>query len=231
MPQHDIFIKRIGFSLIRVHRLQLQQLSNAADNILLAQLKWPIETMFVGFRPRWNISASNPNQYRDWHNLALVTNNTIDTPATSFGKFTIDDTVAFNAVSTKIKTVGSSWSLERYTYPTFTETVSSLQLTAHGIDIFKAFGTKFFRDYTAYVYGGYNLDTPEDVGAYIMNFCLYPGTYQPSGHINVSRAREFYLAYASSYITSSTPVDLMVVAICINFLLISDGSAVLRYST
>jgi hypothetical protein len=26
-------------------------------------------------------------------------------------------------------------------------------------------------------------------------FCLYPNDYQPSGHINVSRAREFYLNY------------------------------------
>ena len=29
----------------------------------------------------------------------------------------------------------------------------------------------------------------------MVNFCLYPHSYQPSGHINVSRAREFYLDY------------------------------------
>lgn len=228
---HDLYIKRIGFSLIRVHRLQVQQLQDSNGNILLSALKWPIETMFVGFRPRWNISSGNTNQYRDWHNLALVTDNKIDTPAQSFGKLTIDDTVAFNAVSTKIKTVASAQSVERLSYPTFTETVSTIQLTAHGIDIFKAFGTPFFRDYTAYTFGGANLDTPVDLGAYILNFCLFPGTYQPSGHINVSRAREFYLAYQSSYISSSTPVDLLVLAKAINFILISDGSAVLRYTT
>jgi hypothetical protein len=44
----------------------------------------------------------------------------------------------------------------------------------------------------------------------MMNFCLYPGTYQPSGHINVSRAREFYLQFVSSYCGSATQCDLLV---------------------
>lgn len=60
---------------------------------------------------------------------------------------------------------------------------------------------------------------------------MYPGTYQPSGHLNVSRAREFYFNFSSSYCDSSHVCDLLVLAIAINFLLISDGSAVLRYST
>jgi hypothetical protein len=211
--------------------MQTQSLSDPQNRILLSALKWPIETMFVGFRPRWNVSASNTNQYRDWHNLSLVSDNKIDTPAMSSGKLTIDDTVAFNAVSSKIKTVGSAQTVERWTYPSYTETISSIQLEAHGIDIFKAFGTAFYRDYTAYTFGGANLDTPVDIGAYVLNFCLFPGTYQPSGHINVSRAREFYISYNSTYISSSTPVDLIVLAKAINFILISDGSAVLRYTT
>jgi hypothetical protein len=70
-------------------------------------------------------------------------------------------------------------------------------------------------------------------------FCLYPGTYQPSGHINVSRAREFYLKFTSSFFSGSSAPNgagsrtglLVVIASAINFLLISDGSAVLRYST
>ena len=36
---------------------------------------------------------------------------------------------------------------------------------------------------------------------------------------------------STSYISASRPCDLIVVGIAINFLLISDGSAVLRYST
>ena len=78
----------------------------------------------------------------------------------------------------------------------------------------------------------------EDKGAMIVTFCLYPGTYQPSGHINISRAREFYLhisfhntAANGPIIAPGNPAAVVVVASAINFLLISDGSAVLRYST
>ncbi len=47
----------------------------------------------------------------------------------------------------------------------------------------------------------------------------------------MSRAREFYLNWTTRYVDSTTPADLLAVAIAINFLLITDGSAVLRYST
>jgi len=228
---HDIYIKRIGFSLIRVYRFQSNRQAVATDNILLSQLKWPIEYMFVGLRPAVNISAANTNQYRDWHRLTLLTDNYIDLSSKSAGSAVIDDTYAFNANPGKTKTFSSQETGEKITYPVYTNTIDSLQLQAHGINIFQQYHSQFFRDYMSYTFGGANLVTPEDTGALMLNFCLYPGTYQPSGHINVSRAREFYLQYYSSYVTSSTPADLLTLASAINFLLISDGSAVLRYST
>ncbi len=228
---HDIYIKRIGFALIRVHRFQANRMSVSTENVLLAQMKWPIETMFAGLRPTVNIASSNLNQYRDWHKLTLLTDNVIDISAKSHSEVMIDDTVAYNAVSIKHKTNSSQESVERITFPSITETIDTLQLQAHGINIFSSFKAQFFRDYMSYTFGGSNIITPEDAGAMMLNFCLYPGTYQPSGHINVSRAREFYLQYSSSYCSSSTQCDLLVLATAINFLLISDGSAVLRYST
>ncbi len=60
---HDVYIKRIGFSLIRVYRTQANTEQVAIDNVLLSQLKWPVESMFIGMRPKYNISAANPNQY------------------------------------------------------------------------------------------------------------------------------------------------------------------------
>ena len=47
---HDIFIKRIGFQLIRVHRRQTHSASKDSDSVLLQQLKWPVETMYIGMR-------------------------------------------------------------------------------------------------------------------------------------------------------------------------------------
>jgi hypothetical protein len=112
----------------------------------------------------------------------------------------------------------------------WTPTLSSVTVKAHSIEIYKDFPTAFFNAYTAYHYGGPNINAPDNADTLFIPFCLYPGTYQPSGHINVSRAREFYLAYTSSVFASSTG-KIYVVASCLNFLLISDGSAVLRYST
>ncbi len=229
--RHDIYIKRIGFSLIRVHRFQSTRVSVSTDNLLLSQLKWPIETIYVGLRPAVNISASNTNQYRDWHRLTLLTDEVINHASTSHGDAITDDNIAFNAVDSLHKTFSSQEVIERIVYPVATETIDTLQLLAHGISIFQTTKSAFYRDYLPYTFGGANINTPEDPGALMLNFCLYPGSYQPSGHVNVSRAREFYLQFVSSYCSSATPCDLLTLAYAINFLLISDGSAVLRYST
>ena len=116
-------------------------------------------------------------------------------------------------------------------------TLSRISIKAHGIPIYNDFPAAFYNSYLPYNYGGHNIKTPEDIGAIMITFCLYPGTYQPSGHINVSRAREFYIDYITTdYIGSDStngqyPGTMFIVASAINFLLISDGSAVLRYST
>lgn len=228
---HDIYIKRIGFSLIRVHKFQSSRQAVSSADVLLSQLKFPIEYCYVGYRPAFNISASNPNQYRDWHRMTLLTNQVVPVSSSGYGDVMIDDTVAFNASSAKHKLFSSKVVDERVVYPSSTDTVNTLKIQAHGIDIYTSFKSTFFRDYIPYTFGGGNVITPEDPGAFMINFCLYPGTYQPSGHINVSRAREFYLGYTSDYIGSDKPADQILLAKAINFLLISDGSAVLRYST
>jgi hypothetical protein len=116
-------------------------------------------------------------------------------------------------------------------YVTEVKTVDRIKVSAHGITLYDEFDSSFHNLYLPYHYGGQNLNTPEDTGVYMINFCLYPGTYQPSGHINISRAREFSLQWRTSYINNTRAGDLLVVASAINFLLISDGSAVLRFST
>jgi hypothetical protein len=142
-------------------------------------------------------------------------------PPPSLGNVTVTAATAF-----KVAEQGLS-----ITAPVYAKTLDTLNISAHGIDIYANFPQKFFNAYTSYHYGGPNINTPLDRGLCFIPFCLYPGTYQPSGHINVSRAREFYINYTSSVISTNTEGTLVVIASAINFLLISDGSAVLRYST
>jgi hypothetical protein len=112
----------------------------------------------------------------------------------------------------------------------WTPTLQSIGVSAHSINIYKEYASAFFNSYLTYHYGGANLNAPKDVGSLFVPFCLYPGTYQPSGHINISRAREFYLSYTGA-VFENVVGSLVVIASAINFLLITDGSAVLRYST
>ena len=65
----------------------------------------------------------------------------------------------------------------------------------------------------------------------MVNFSLFPRTYQPASHLNVSRARELFAAWSTRFVTGSSSAEFTAVAVAINFLLITDGSAVLRYST
>ena len=224
---HDIYIKRIGFSLIRVYRQQRQRTTYGASEMLLSQLKWPIEYMFIGARPQWNISSQNTMQWRDWHRLSMVISGNADANA-SRAEAPIEG-------AGQAQSAAPSGSIihdvvpDQYYLPV--PTVDQMALTSHGIVIFDNFADTFFSSYMPFHYGGTSLCTPDDVGALFVNMALFPRSYQPSGHLNISRARETYLKWNSTYITSTSPVDMIIVAVAINFLLITDGSAVLRYST
>lgn len=333
---HDIFIKRIGFTLIRVHRSQTTAINTSTGQILLQQLKWPIETLFVGMRmadytstdtgltrqhlDKWNSfsqitpssraaqgwlgsqatlknasfalanSTLNLNdaatanltltrtaagttfgttQYAglsvgDIVTVTLLTSNT--TPAVT-ANTTFTATVSANVPASQgaaaavipeyiqfkelvgayttafgtasIAIAGGTASVQAVstsgaqttTVMVPSKTLDTVTITAHGIPIYNGFSSKFYNAYLPFRYGGANITAPTDVSALMIPFNLYPGTYQPSGHINVSRAREFYINFTSSVITSSVNGVLLVSGVAINFLLISDGSAVLRYST
>lgn len=290
---HAIYIKRIGFSLIRVHRQQTFSAQNSTDEVLLQQLKWPIEYMQVGMRMEDYNSTSETlqRQYLDvWNRFCSISyethedtgfmcykkeiltgtevsldvstvglEGTVTGVGTEFdteiaaGEFIVINDIPYvvvQVVSASTVLLGSTTTQplppanltstnfykfvrtpKTYQVQVETPTIEAITITAHGIYIYNDYPALFFTAYQPFQYGGPNLNTPSEEGALFINFCLYPNSYQPSGHINISRAREFYLRYVASIITSSNRGTLIVVASAINFLLISDGSAVLRYST
>ena len=250
---HDIYIRRIGFSLIRVYR-QHRQTCNAesSEDKQLTQLKWPIEYLFVGLRPSWNtrsvtvgsgglVSGGNQNQWRDWHRLTRMVDVTDSSETLSFTvlapaiDYTAPVAPATNFTGTIIgtgkRTGVSNDQVVPNQYWLPVPTVDSLTLTAHGVVVFESFNDTFFNQYMPFHFGGTNLVTPDDPGALFVNMALFPRSYQPSGHLNISRARETFLKWTTSYISPNTSSELICVAVAINFLLITDGSAVLRYST
>jgi hypothetical protein len=297
---HKIYIRRIGFSLIRVHRQQVANVTKSSDEVLLQQLKWPIEYLYIGMKVKdyhaSAVAATRSQNLDKWHTFHSVTDQTylstgqnvsqesllVDLVATPTGTLGVAVTGALTdavgltlkqilAVGDKVRIGGTTYTvtvgaaagavvtgvtlspapavalvasaalaldsakvaLQGLEYQTqrCARTFDTLTIKAHGVPIYNDFPAGFFNSYTSYHYGGPNINTPEDCGLSFLPFCLYPGTYQPSGHINVSRAREFYLSWTSSVISAANEGTLVVVGSAINFLLISDGSAVLRYST
>lgn len=291
---HNIFIKKFGFSLVRVHTRQFNQITRPTDNILLNRLKWPTETIYIAFKPQSNIALS---QY--WHKssvleitdikvpvvardptLALMgtvsaaTSNTatligvsgavINTTITDFYNdytfqitggtgYSLNDkknryTITAYNPATQTITIGEPWSNgipdSTTTYDMFvcqlainvaryykeTPSIDTIKIEAHGIVIYRETSESFYNSYLPYRFGDKG-KTPNDRGWYMVNFNFFPGEHQPSGYINLSRAREFYIKYTSSFINTTNPVDLIVLADSINFLLIQNGGAVLRYST
>jgi hypothetical protein len=260
---HDIFIKRIGFSLIRVYREMTPKTNTPGQqDILLSQIKWPVEYMMIGLRPTWNNDAANQNKWRDWHRLTRMVDATVANTNTTLvqgssyqlvgsstspgssapygtlltpnGNAASNDLIAaplnpFGVSGSSFGQVTTTDMSDQYWIPV--PTVDTMSVKSHGITIFDTFDAEFFNAYMPYHYGGTALSTPEDPGALFLNFCIFPRAYQPSAHLNISRARETYLSWSSSYVDSNTSADVMVVAVAINFLLLTDGSAVLRYST
>jgi hypothetical protein len=90
------------------------------------------------------------------------------------------------------------------------QVVDRITITAHGIAIYNDMPAVLFNAYQPFTFGGHNIKTPTDSGVHLISFALYPNSYQPSGHINLSRAREFYLRYTSSVISSTATADYII---------------------
>lgn len=211
---HDIYIKRVGFTLIRVFRHQVTNLTKTGETVKFDQLKWPVEYMFVGLRPVWNVSAANPNQWRDWHRFTYNVDAQYDLKYDIEQCDTGGTPYADSFESTSDFVVPP-------TYYIPLPTIDSITVESHSIKLFDEFSSDFFNSYLPSHFGGPVLNTPDDTGVFLINFALFPKSYQPSGHFNLSRARETFIKIASSYLSSDRAGDLVVVASALNFLLIS----------
>lgn len=208
----DIFQKRFGFQLIRVTRTHTDRIKKEADSIKLHSMKYPIENMYVAFKPRVNLANS-----QRWHRNTNITQKTVK-----------------EAVVTGVATI----QVNSAVYLEETPVVQNLELRAHDVVLYPKEDVSFYNNYVPYRYGTFH-NTPEDLGWYMFNFAFNPGEYQPSGYFNSSKGRELNLLYESAIddnlqqpvIRSGNEVDLVVVAECLNFLIIRGGSMALQFCT
>ena len=216
---HDIFASRIGFSLIRVHRRQRNQLQAPRDRFLLDQLKYPAEYLMVGFRAR-SLAA-------DFDRWWLMGQPRARTPSTALVSptFVWDPTTSLYKLSNRFATEVTS----------LDPVVARIGVTAHGIDLFPMLPEVFYNAYLPIRYAENSLVVaPRDSSALLVNFCLYPGKYTPSGYYNLSAGRELYLNYEVREGLSSDLIggefEMIVSMSALNFLVRRGDHVELRYS-
>jgi hypothetical protein len=207
---HKIFITKFKFQLIRIYRKQTKILTKNEESVRLHEIKWPVEHMYVAFRPRTNLTNS-----QRWHRNTSITAQQVK-----------------QAVVTGVSTI----QVNNAVYLDEEHPISFLELKAHDITIYPKLEPGFYNSYIPSQYGP-RKNTPQ-LGWYMLPFNVNPGEFQPSGHFNTSRSRELYLNYVSAtdangdyIIRSANPTDLIVIAVCINFLLYKNGNLTLRFST
>lgn len=212
---HDLFASRVGFSLIRVHRRQVRMLNKSVDSILMDQLKYPAEYLYVGFRDRANLA-----DFDHWHLFGRARvrpdAEALLTPAAIWN-------AALGMCQLVCRTAKEVGTLEPL--------AESFKLTAHGIDLYPDLPASFFNTYLPQRYfAGTAVVAPRDTSAYLATFCLYPGIYNPSGYYNLSAGRELYLSYRAAAIETETPAELVVSMSALNFLVRRGDSVALRYA-
>ncbi len=209
----DLMLKKVDFTLIRVHKQLTRILDKSNDSIFLSDLKLPVEYMYFNFKPL--INETGPNNMDLWDQSTYAT---LDEKLTA-------GIVIVAPGPPPVYAPAASFIRHYNEKPC----VTSISLHAYGIPLYKQYPAQLFNSYLPWKFGKVN--TPEDLGYYFINFNINPGEYQPSGHFNVSRSREFYLDYVSPYITPTFQARFSVTAIVINFLLVKDGSAIVKFAT
>lgn len=213
----EIYSNRVGFSLIRVHLTQNITLNASSGQQVLNSMKWPVTQLTIVFQPTVN-TLSNPNVTTKQSQVSVMD------PA-------MEDWNKFGLVSTQENASGTvNGVAAKYVTKKVEDHMVSIGISAFGNEIYKPMPSQFFNCYTTFKYGADTV-TPSDPGVFFIPFCLFPNNYQPSGHLNVSKLREFYLNYQSNYITSSNTVTCICVGQALNFLMITRGSAGLRFVT
>ncbi len=334
---HDIFIKRIGFTLIRVHQQQSAAVNLESYTVLLNGIKWPVEFGWIGFQPS-DYSGAQDSLRRanlsNWDKYSLVTpysakpsgwvsskkshkvsgsvlpasangvlslsasvlstfntatpntaavltfasaqanievlspGDEVVVPISLFAGMTLVEssvtlhvaevdyatslTITFvESTDQLLSLVGASGAVANLTYTgamtmvvyalvsaeqsstvkKMSPTISSIKLTAAGVTILDDYPQSVLSKYIPLQFGQEKIVAPQDPGLMFLNFSLHPGLYQPSGHFNFSRCREIQLSVFGTIFDNSFQGKFIMETSSLNFMLVSDGSAVLRYTT
>lgn len=218
---HDLFINKITFSITRLWTTASFTINTGDQGEhLLNLLKFALESICFGMQP-----AANAQSGDNWWKYCAVLK--VQAPSADVLEVSADEP---GAVAGKKSQIGA---LVPDTYLREEPCVGSYSLVSHNVQLYKDMPHSFYADYSAYARSGANLASVanNDRGSCLITFTPVRGQLQPGGHINLSRARETYIKWVKSAFSAQVTGTLYVVARAINFLLVTDGNAVIRFTT
>ena len=212
----DIYSARTDFNLFRCHKSQTKILNMSTDSILLNQLKFPVESLRIGFR-----SINNKDDLDRWCMFGKIKTYTAAT-AIRVPIISYDSGTGF----------GQLLHREGKDIDNLDIIVNQFNITAQTMTLFPDAPSSFYSQYLPQRYfEKTSIVSNKDKSAYHVPFNVYSGQSNPSGYFNISTAREFYLTYTNATtITPTTPVELVVDAKCLNFLIRMGDSFSLKYT-
>lgn len=186
---HDIYIERIGFSLIRVRRIQSTHVNTTTIEPQMSQFKYPIEYFYAGMIPDNNTAAA-PSSVASTSAIIAASVGYTQNP-TDWHRFSYRTRTVSTATTGKALSYVGGAALqfnEQYYQWSDQATIDQLTVSIHSIPLYNQIERQFFNAYMPESYGAF-IRTPDDEGALFINFALHPGRSQPSGHVNSSRAK------------------------------------------
>lgn len=205
----DIFISKLGFNLIRIYKRVEKLLLTNNDRISIQELKFPIESLYVLFRPE--INETGIDNLQTWNINSIANLTYLKTPVIyDVGGI---DTLGINNIK----------------FYNEIPIVNSFRFEGNDSATYGTQSVTFYDGYLPLISGSKIMSNNNNI--YYLPFTFNPQKMQPCGYLNLSKVRELYLEYSSNVIEDYKPVKLYIYGTALNFLLITQNSATLKYIT
>jgi|UniRef100_A0A6C0IW25 hypothetical protein len=215
---HDIFVERVGFFLVRLLQNQTYDTSAATTEMRLTT-RFPTENIRFGLWPTANLLDAEK-----WHKASSVTERSFQE------RVAVSVSALATTAVTSLTNVFGAGRGENFTYFEEAATIDTAHLKSHGAYLTPVDAPMaYFSNYQSTRFGAKACSGAVDKGQ--ISFALENGEWEFSSHFDMSRARETDLTLKSSVISSTTTGRVVIQTTAINFLMIAEGSAVLRFAS
>jgi hypothetical protein len=223
---HMMIISRIGFNLITLIREENIGVSNcdSNDGLKVNQLKWPTEFLHLNDQPVANYDHRLPESAENWWRCGFQSKY----DASDFLHFTRRVPIAgpANQFWKEFLQIGCKY--ERHTE----DVIRTLGVNIYDTYFYaKENRREFYSQYLPYAYSNGFIASDTQHNSIFVTFANIPGPYQPSGFVNLSKTKEMFLdvtVHPNISITNKARINIQ--SWCRNFLLIADGSCIVRFS-